>query len=500
MTLLLIIIVGLLASVCVRAASWICRRSGARSPLDIVLWRWSEGDAVTVRHLLSGGLLVFGRSGSGKTSSSGKVVGRSVIGHPRSGGLILAAKPEDKAMWIAIFEKAGRKQDLFVFEPDGKWRFDFIDHVMKSGGHTREITRCIKVIGETLRASDAKGGGEDGDFWEQQQERMIYNAVELVKQGHGRVTAWDIHQFISSAPYSIDQLQAEGFRAGFCYQTLQLANKRSSTAIEKHDLGMAVEYFLNEFPRMADKTRSSILAGVMGILHVFNTGIVRELVCTTTNVSPDVMGEGKWVLVNMAPAEWGDIGNFVNAGWKYLTQRWVLRRHADEGDCINVIWCDEANQFVNSHDAHYLAQCRSHLGCMVFLTQSLHSFYATLKGPSGRSQADALLANFTTKVFHALGDVETATWASELIGKSLQTFIGGSMSPPKDLWAEVMGYGEYQGSFNEHFEAIVQPNAFLNGLRTGGSGNGLLCDAIVIKSGETFSTGSNWMRTAFSQR
>ena len=251
---------------------------------------------------------------------------------------------------------------------------------------------------------------------------------------------------------------------------------------------------------MADKTRSSILAGVMGILHVFNTGIVRELVGTTTNVSPDVMAEGKWVLVNMAPAEWGDIGNFVNAGWKYLTQRRVLRRHAREGDCVNVIWCDEAHQFVNSHDAHYLAQCRSHLGCMVFLTQSLHSFYATLKGQSGRNQADALLANFTTKVFHAIGDVQTAEYASGLVGKSLQTFIGGSMSPQADLWDEIMGHGQFTGNFNEHYECVLQPAVFMNGLRTGGKTNGYCCDAIVIRSGVPFSSGANWIQVEFSQR
>src|SRR5262249_50657730 len=154
---------------------------------------------------------------------------------------------------------------------------------------------------------------------------------------------------------------------------------------------------------------------------------------------PEDMFKGKWLLVNMPPAEWGDIGSFVAGAWKYMTQRRNLRRQARDTDGINVIWCDEAQQFVNSYDHHYLAQCRSHLGCMVYLTQSLHSYYSALTGQSGKHQADALLTNFHHKLFHALGDVQTAEWASGLIGKSLQTFVGGSMAPATDLWDELAG-------------------------------------------------------------
>jgi len=54
-------------------------------------------------------------------------------------------------------------------------------------GHTRNITQCIRTIGESLRSSDNRGGGEQELFWQQQQERTIYNAVEIVKRGTGDV-------------------------------------------------------------------------------------------------------------------------------------------------------------------------------------------------------------------------------------------------------------------------------------------------------------------------
>ncbi len=475
------------------------RKQKAIDPLDKPLLLWGDDDTFTVRDLLNGGVCVTGRAGSGKTSSSGREMAKAIVGLPRSGGMILAAKPEDLSMWKGIFEAAGRKDDLLVFAPDEPLRFNFISYVLASGGHTRDVTRCITLIGESLRSSDSSGG-ENADFWEREQERMIYNAVEVVKLSNGTVSAPELQRFITSAPLSPAEIATDSWQAGFCNQCIARAFHVQKSAVEAHDFQLAVDYWLSEFPSMADKTRSSIQTGVMGILHVFNVGVVRELVSTTTNVSPEDILAGKWVLVNMAPAEWGDMGGLVAAGWKYLTQRRVLRRHAQPGDSIAVIWADEFHQFVTSYDSHYLAQCRSHMGCMVVLSQSLSSYYAALKGESGKNLADALLPNFSTKIFHALGDAKSAEWASGLVGKSIQTFIGTSMAPVEDIWEELSGRSKVTTSTSEHFEPVLQTNVFMNGLRTGGKVNDLMCDAIVIRSGRPFRSGSNWMQVAFSQK
>jgi type IV secretory pathway TraG/TraD family ATPase VirD4 len=402
-------------------------------------------------------------------------------------------------MWEGIFNAAGRKDDLLVFSPEHPLRFNFLDWELRTGGgHTRNITKCITVIGETLRSSDTTAG-ENADFWQREQERMIFNAVEIVKQATGKVSAPDLQRFISTAATSPGQIASPEWQAQFHNQCLKAAYENRKTPTEQHDFDLAKEYWLSEFVGMADKTRSSIMTGVMGILHTFNTGIVRELVSTTTNVTPAEMFRGRWILVDMSPAEYGDIGNFVAAGWKYLTQKMVLRRHATAGSNPVCIWCDEAQMYVNSHDAHFLAQCRSHLGCMVFLTQSLHSYYSALKGETGKHQADALLTNFHHKVFHALGDTATAEWGSGLIGKTLTTFCGGSMAPQDSIADELCGRGRYTGSFSQHYEKILQDNVFFN-LRTGGKANGVLCDAIVVRSGEPFSNGQNWLMTTFSQK
>lgn len=476
------------------------RPSVSGDGLDRVLLHWGKDEAFSVRDLLNGGVAIFGRTGSGKTSSSGKALANALVRLPGSGGLIVAAKPgEDRMMWERTFEAAGRRDDLLIFSPDQPLRFNFLNFEMQQGGHTRNITKTLTTIGESLRSSDTDNR-ESSDFWSREQERLIFNCVEIVKLATGRVTAPDLHRFIGGAAMSPQQFTSEEWLAGFHNHCLKAAWEKEKTPIEEHDFALAKEYWLGEFPSMADKTRSSILVGVMGILHAMNTGIVRELVSTTTNVTPDDLFAGKWVLIDLAISEWSDIGSFVAAGWKYLAQKSILRRVADVDSNVVTIWGDEAQTILTSFDAHFLAQCRSHRGCMVYLSQSLPGYYAALGGENGKRSVDALQASFNLKIFHALGDLETATWASGLIGKSLQTFTGGSTTPSDSLYDELMGHSRYSGNFSQHFESTLQSNAFMHGLRTGGAANGFVCDCFVIRSGEPFSNGQNWLATSFDQR
>jgi hypothetical protein len=472
-----------------------------KDALDAVLMHWTKNDPFTLRDLLAGGVAIFGRTGSGKTSSSGKALANAIVRHPGSGGLILAAKPEDRQMWEGIFAAAGRSEDLLVFSPESDLRFNFVDYEMQAGGgHTRNITDCLMVIGETLHAEE-KAGGEDAQFWKSANRRVLNNAVEILKLATGKVGAPELHEFIGTAAETPEQITSEEWRASsFHNQVFRAAYAKSKTErTQPRDYKKAEKFWLREYPRLNERTRSSIMAGVNNILDTFNTGVVCELVSTTTNVTPEDMFRGRWVFVDMAPSEWGVIGSFVAGGWKYLTERAILRRAAQNDSNFVTIWADEAQLFVNTYDADFISRCRSHRGCLVYLTQSIHSYFSAMHGERGKHQAKSLLTNFQTKVFHALGDAETAEWAGSHMGRSKQTFIGGSMSPQESMLDELMGKSKYTGSFNQQYEKVLQDNVFMNDLRTGGHANGLLCDCIVYCGGNLFANGQSWARVTFSQ-
>ena len=189
---------------------------------------------------------------------------------------------------------------------------------------------------------------------------------------------------------------------------------------------------------------------------------------TGTNVSPAVFDQGKWVLVDMPISSYGASGAFVIGAWKFLTQWHILRRHATEKTPVCVIWADEAQKVVNSKDVAFLSECRSHRGCMVYLTQSIHSYYARLGGRTGEHEADALLTNFYHKIFHAVGDDKTAAFGSSLVGRRLTTRMGGSMGAGESVGEELFGkHNRYSANFSQSIENILENREFMQGLRTG---------------------------------
>jgi hypothetical protein len=472
------------------------RRAPKHHPdgLDTPLFGWSKDDPFTRRELLRS-VSIMGAAGSGKTSSSGYQIGKAAVRDRAIGGLIIASKPEDRAFWQAIFQQAGRGDDLIIFAPGEDHAFNFIDF---ERGDAREITQCIMTVAETLYRSE--GAGRD-PFWEQQNRRTIHNAAEVLKQAYGRLDTWALQRFVNDAALGVEQITSPTWQGGFHSTSLDLAIKRAGSAVQQHDIDLAAkEFWLNEWPCMNDKTRSSILAGVMGIFHVYNTGIVRELISTRTTVTPEVMDEGKWVLVDMPVANYGVGGAFVAGAWKYATQKHVLRRAATAESPITVIWVDEYQNHITSFDAKYLAECRSHHGCMVVLTQSLHSYFGSIGGKEAHSHAKGLLSNLGTKVFHALGDNESAEYAASLIGRGVIHMGSGHLTPQGQPFEDVMGRTRISTGWSQQIEMMLQGRAFMTGLRTGGAENGFMADAWVIRSGVPFSNGENHMLIGFSQR
>jgi type IV secretory system conjugative DNA transfer VirD4/TraG family protein len=476
------------------------RRKKQPESLDDVLFNWSTSDPYTVRNLLNGGVCILGRTGVGKSTSSGKTLMRGIVRYRLSGGLIVAAKNTDADDVREIFRQAGRLDDLYVINPDGELCLNFIDEIRAQGGDAREITRAIMTMGESLRSSDRRGG-ESSDFWEAETEICLYNAVEALRMGTGNITAPDLQRFIATAPYTQKALTDETWRAGFHNQVMGKAFSNAKTEDEKKDFGMLNDYWNGTFATLAPNTRSCIVTGVLGILHVFNTGIVRTMASGKTNIRPADILDGKWVCINMPPSEWGDSGLLIGSGWRYLVQKAALRRKAKPGDTVVVIWLDEAQQWLNtSFDPHFLAQSRSHLATMCILTQSLHSIFGQARGEDGKQKSLSLLTAFSTKIFHALGSEEDAKYASSLIGDSVQDMISASSGGHHQMLDLMFGKSDYSSSFSEQYQPRVRPHEFMNGLRCGGKENGLICDAWVIKSGESFADGQNFKRVAFSQR
>lgn len=470
-----------------------------KDPLDeaLFLWGGDRRDPFTVRDLCSN-VAVFGRTGSGKSSGSGAALMRSIVEHGNISLLICAAKPEERDEVRSIYREAGCLDRLIEFTPGRKERCNFLDYIASTGGGPREVAKFMSMMRETLRTSEAGASSRD-KFWEDEAERAVYNASVVVKLALGEITAEAIQRFLSRMAQTPEQIRDLEWRKGFHCQSIIQAIHAPKTAIEEHDLGIAVEYFLVEMPALNDRTRSSITTGVFGLLHAFNSGLVRQMCSGKSTFTPDDLLDGYSVLVNMPASVYGQQGTLCNVALKYLVQRAILNRHARSGDPVVGIWADEAQQVVcPSFDAHFLAQCRSHKGFMVYLSQSMSGYHALMHA-AGEHQADSLMANMGHVIVHACDPV-TARWASGKLGMERTSFIGGSFAPQPDLYEEIFGSPQYTGSFNESYSEVLQANEFMNGLRTGGRVNGYCVDGIVLRSGVPFADGRSYKRVTWRQR
>lgn len=486
------------------------RRGKTRGAWDLStpLLDWSRGDAFTIGQSVEG-VSIWGATGSGKTSGSGRTLALAYL-RAGYGGLVLTAKPDERAAWERYCQETGRAADLVVFGPDGSARFNFLDHELTRQGSGAGLTENVVNLFSTVlevaeRGGQGGGGREDEGYWRRANRQLCRNLVDLTALATGRLAVGDLYRALISAPTSREQVADRGWRAGStCYQFLAQAEKRPMTARQQHDFGLAADYFLAEYPTLSDKTRSVIVSTFTSMIDVLNRGIPRELFCTETTITPEATEQGKIILIDLPVKEFSEVGLFCQVIWKHAFQRSIERRDVKTSPRPVFLWADEAHHFTTGYDAEFQTTCRSARVATVYLSQNISNYYAALGGEEkGRPRCDSLFANLNTKVFHANGDPVTNEWAANLIGKTRQYMMNGSSTHSSGDWRESLlgarGSPSDTVGMSEQFQYEVQPSVFTS-LRTGGPAHRGVVDGIVFRSGvRSFSTARAWMAVRFGQ-
>lgn len=119
--------------------------------------------------------------------------------------------------------------------------------------------------------------------------------------------------------------------------------------------------------------------------------------------------------------------------------------------------------------------------------------------PGSHHKALSLLTNFGTLIFHTIGDHETASFASNLLGQRRETFVQANSTGQEDPWDRMMGTSRMGASISESYQPVLQGEAFMTGLRCGGPPH-FMVDGIVIRAGLPFRSGERWQFVCFSQK
>ena len=472
------------------------------------LFKLSKKDSFTIGNAVEN-VLIVGGIGSGKTSASGRTLALSYL-LAGFGALILCVKPEEPALWRQYCALTGRLNDLIEFGPQHDWKFDPLAFELSragaGAGHTENLVQMFSALLDLGEKDGGRGGGKESEqYWRKALLQLLRNLGDLIVLATGKISVPDLYRVAVSTASSLEQVRSEEWRSrSFCFRCLTDADKRPKTPSQQRDFELVADYFLCELPALSDKTRSVILSTFTSMADLLNRGILRDLFTQGCNIDPTAIEQGKIIVVAMPLKEYGQIGLYAAALWKFAFQKSIERRDVTKNPRPVVLWQDEGQFFLlPATDFLFTSTSRSARMANVLLTQSISGVMAVLGGgPAGKAEADAYLSNYGTKIFHANTDPASNEYAANLIGRCKQFVISANNNyGSNDGWS---GYSSNRqtgasSGISEIVELEMQPREFSK-LRTGGAANRGQVDAIVFKNGAAFkATGRNWMKVTFRQ-
>jgi hypothetical protein len=413
-------------------------------------------------------------------------------------------------LWRNYAASAGRSDDLIEFGPQRPWRFDPLAFELSragvGAGHTENLVQLFSALLDLGEQGSGGGGGKEGEqYWRKAVLQLLRNLVDLLVLATGTISVPDLYRLAVSTASSMEQVRSPEWRSrSFCFRCLSEADKRQHSASRKRDFELVADYFLVEWPNLSEKTRSVVLSTFTSMADVLNRGMLRDLFTGETNIDPTATERGKIIVVAMPLKEYGQIGLYAAALWKFAFQKSIERRNVAESPRPVVLWQDEGQYFLlKSTDFLFTSTSRSARVANVLLTQSISGVVATLGGgPAGKSEADAYLSNYGTKIFHANTDTASNEYAANLIGRCKQFRVSANNNYGNDGFA--VGYSRSNqtggsSGINEVMELEVEPREFSR-LRTGGAVNRGQVEAIVFRNGAPFkANGRNWLKVTFAQ-
>jgi hypothetical protein len=450
------------------------------------------------------GTVIFGGTGSGKTSGSGRALATSFLA-AGFGGLVLCAKPDEPALWRAYAAETGRESDLLMFGRDEPWAFNFMRYESLRPGAGAGLTEnLVNLFIEVSSIGSGDPHARGGDpFWERAMKSLVRNCVDILLMAGEPVSLHAMFDVIRSAPMESSAVRSRAWRAkSECWRRLEIARGRARGTSWEVDCREVAGYWLSHFPTLGDKTRGSIVAMFSTLAEALMRGKMRELFCEGSSLSPEDVMAGRIVVVDLPVKEWSAVGRMAAVLWKYSLQKAVERR-ADNGGGLGrplFLWADECQHFASRYDSLFQSTARSSRVASVYLTQNYPSLIAALGGESGgKAMTDSLLGNMGTKIFHANSDRETNQFAAELVGRRLQLLRSSGTGASLSLGSQPSAGSSASRGRSEHMDLEIQPIEFST-LRKGGVDNNCVSDALVFQNGRLWGgTGRTWQKVSFRQ-
>ena len=459
------------------------------NPID----NWTVRDAVR-------GVQIFGGIGSGKSSGSGKYIAKTFL-HHGFGGIVLCAKPDERANWERYAEETGRADDLIIFSKNSPYEFNPLQYEMtREGEGAGEVFNLSNLFMEMYKmGARFSGGGESGEndrFWDGALKRCLNGLIRLIQMADEELSIANMRKLLTDSPDIADvnamqEMKDEDIAAwtesNYCLRCLQQAGESvidDETTERYNDVS---DYFLHQLSRMNERTKAIIVESFLGLAEAFSDGILKKHFAGGTNITPELTHEGKIIILDFPVKEFLASGVYAQGIFKLLWQQATERRDVNKYPLPVFLWADESQLFISDYDQIFQTTARSSKACTIYISQNISNYYAAIGGKNAEARVNSLLGNLSTKIFHSNNDHVTNKWAAETIGQAFKNISS-------------MSTGEKQSSsLSQHYHWQIEPREFTQ-LKNGGEVNDYKVEGIITIAGRTWSDGNNYGKNIFDQR
>lgn len=425
------------------------------------------------------GTIIFGGTGSGKTSGSGQYLSLALL-REGFGGLVLTAKPDEVDLWKRWMKWVGREDEPIIFSIENQSRFNFLQFERdRLNDPVSEVDRLVKLLVNVVEVSDPNAFKGNDSFWRRELEKFVGAAIEVILAAGLPLDIATIHDVINSVPLFPSQITDVAWReTSVCFTVCEQAAGQADLSIE-FDVRQSIEVLTTQAAQMDERTRGNVQSTCSGILRPLSRGPFKTMFSGDSTFTPSDTHYGWVVILDLPVKRFGDVGRLAQVIIKMLWQR-ATESRGDAGRPV-FLWADEAQYFLTPEDASYQQTARSSRASTVYLTQNLPSIINSLGGgPEAENAAHSILGNLNTKIFHANSDTKTNEWAENLFSKSwawhTSTSSQGNQDYPNKPWQS----GTVSRS--QSLDPQVLAASFLD-LMNGGSRNKKVVEAIVFSSG-----------------
>lgn len=310
---------------------------GARPPVP-----WTYGDAFQ-------GTQILGGTGSGKTSTSGKrfalALLRAPVSNPSSsfGGLVLAAKDEELDLWArppgagearpGYMALAGRSQwEVVAFgprtnlyrqmglgQPKTAPAFNFLEYERSLYRRLDDFPATANLVTTLLTAMGGvqERGASSEPYWDEAVRQLLTNAIDLLDLAGEPMSLERLNEIILTAPQSRDQLRSSVWQDSCCATLLRQAVARQDLSPDrKADLCATITFWAQEFPHLADRTRSIIVSSFTARASGLLRAPFRAMFSGGTNVTPEDTHRGRIVILDLPTKIYGETGRMAQVIFK----------------------------------------------------------------------------------------------------------------------------------------------------------------------------------------